>query len=325
MIAKASQAIAVVATAFHAASTAAKSDARSLDAQGSKSGRVFPDALVASLLLALEIGLESGPNHNMGKVSQREPISVETPNIRICIYGSNVQGSADFHVAETHTSTSKPLLLDKSKRRTLDFRLLQQESFKHDWRAQGWDDEENFPSLADTRTVQPYCCNSRDPAKALLHTSTAFLCFPDNTMSNRLIQHRVGGWLPQDQSVLERWLSKKIARAEARADEPFHPVIQEFQRFIEGDPVIYMGFHQMFEQVPDKLPYKNNPTRVRDYKLMLALFNDIITTAPAFEENDLVGFPINAILDWPMVQADVLRLVYLPYLSGVPLRPHHRS
>ena len=33
---------------------------------------------------------------------------------------------------------------------------------------------------------------------------------------------------------------------------------------------------------------------------MLQLFNNIIHTAPAFEQNDLIGFPINAILDWPM-------------------------
>ena len=34
--------------------------------------------------------------------------------------------------------------------------------------------------------------------------------------------------------------------------------------------------------------------------VMLELFNDIIKTAPEWEDNDLVGFPINAILDWPM-------------------------
>jgi phosphatidylserine decarboxylase len=33
---------------------------------------------------------------------------------------------------------------------------------------------------------------------------------------------------------------------------------------------------------------------------MLRLFNHIISTAPAYQEDDLVGFPINAILDWPM-------------------------
>jgi len=64
-----------------------------------------------------------------------------------------------------------------------------------------------------------------------------------------------------------------------------------------------MGFHQMFEQVPTKPPYNNDPTgkpQVRDYMTMLRLFDLIITTAPDFEQNDLVGFPINAILDWPM-------------------------
>ncbi|KAI9068100.1 hypothetical protein FKP32DRAFT_1672501 [Trametes sanguinea] len=64
-----------------------------------------------------------------------------------------------------------------------------------------------------------------------------------------------------------------------------------------------MGFHQMFEQVPTKPPYNEDPSgkpQVRDYKLMLRLFNHIIGTAPAYEDDDLVGFPINAILDWPM-------------------------
>jgi phosphatidylserine decarboxylase len=41
---------------------------------------------------------------------------------------------------------------------------------------------------------------------------------------------------------------------------PFHPVIEEFKDFIERDPGIYMGFHQMFEQVPKKPPYDQDPT-----------------------------------------------------------------
>lgn len=64
-----------------------------------------------------------------------------------------------------------------------------------------------------------------------------------------------------------------------------------------------MGFHQMFEQVPFKPPYNNDPTgkpQVRNYMEMLGLFDLIIVSAPDFEDNDLVGFPINAILDWPM-------------------------
>ncbi|KAI8998588.1 Phophatidylserine decarboxylase-domain-containing protein [Trametes punicea] len=120
-----------------------------------------------------------------------------------------------------------------------------------------------------------------------------------------IIEHRVGGWLPRDHDILRKWLDRKIAHVEhpSRRDEPLHPVIQEFQRFIETNPAIYMGFHQMFEQVPDKPPYSNDPTgkpQVRDYKLMLKLFNHAIGTAPAYEDDGLVGFPISAVLDWPM-------------------------
>ncbi|PBK88081.1 phosphatidylserine decarboxylase-like protein [Armillaria gallica] len=120
------------------------------------------------------------------------------------------------------------------------------------------------------------------------------------------VEHRVGGWLPRDQRVVECWLTKRIAQCSVQTQHS-HPVIQEFQTLIEQDAEIYMGFHQMFEQVPTKPPYNNDPTgkpQVRDYMTMLALFNKVINEAPGFDESEyevgLVGFPINAILDWPM-------------------------
>ncbi|KAJ2972414.1 hypothetical protein NUW54_g12272 [Trametes sanguinea] len=127
---------------------------------------------------------------------------------------------------------------------------------------------------------------------------------PDKGMS----QHHGGpyyGKHPARTSTNIGWLDKKIAYVEDPAcrDVPLHRAISEFQEFIEKDAVIYMGFHQMFEQVPNKPPYNRDPTgkpQVRDYKLMLKLFNHIISTAPAFEDHEFVGFPINAILDWPM-------------------------
>ncbi|KAK0440467.1 phosphatidylserine decarboxylase-like protein [Desarmillaria tabescens] len=121
-----------------------------------------------------------------------------------------------------------------------------------------------------------------------------------------LVRHRIGGWLPRDHRILQRWLAKKIAQVDANP-QPFQPVIQEFQNLIESNADIYMDFHQMFNQVPTKPPYDKDPTgkpQVRDYMNMLALFNQVITEAPDFEEASydvgLVGFPINAILDWPM-------------------------
>ncbi|KAL9105079.1 MAG: hypothetical protein Q9187_008829, partial [Circinaria calcarea] len=63
----------------------------------------------------------------------------------------------------------------------------------------------------------------------------------------------------------------------------------------------------MFEQIPQKPPYNIDPSgtkQVRDYHHMLELFNVIIKSAPEWNEVSygvgFVGFPINAILDWPM-------------------------
>jgi phosphatidylserine decarboxylase len=113
---------------------------------------------------------------------------------------------------------------------------------------------------------------------------------------------RYGKWLPEDPQVIKDWLAKLIEEVTSR-DQPLHPVIEEFRELIEGDAQIYMLFHQMFNEVPTKPPYNRDPMgqpQVRNYKLMLKLFNHIMTSAPEFSEKALVGFPINAILDWPM-------------------------
>jgi phosphatidylserine decarboxylase len=79
--------------------------------------------------------------------------------------------------------------------------------------------------------------------------------------NHHLVHHRVGGWLPRDQRVLEAWIEKKIEQASRSKPEDFHPVIKEFQCLIEEDPEIWMAFHQMFEQVPKKPPYIDDPTK----------------------------------------------------------------
>lgn len=82
-----------------------------------------------------------------------------------------------------------------------------------------------------------------------------------------------------------------------------HPVVKDFKVTIDTDPELNMFFHQMFNQVPLKPPYNENPAgkpQVRNYHLMLRLINAIMTKAPEYNSTGVVGFPINAILDWPM-------------------------
>jgi phosphatidylserine decarboxylase len=81
------------------------------------------------------------------------------------------------------------------------------------------------------------------------------------------------------------------------------PVIEELKALIEDDPELYMLFTQMFDQVPGKPPYLEDPVgkpAVHDYREMLQLMNRILTQAPEFNKTGLVGFPINAILNWAM-------------------------
>ena len=74
-----------------------------------------------------------------------------------------------------------------------------------------------------------------------------------------LIFHRLGGWLPHNHTTLATWIDKRTVQCDVEP-EPFLPVIRDFQNLIEGDAQIYMGFNQMFEQVPTKSPYNEDPT-----------------------------------------------------------------
>ncbi|KAI0331119.1 phosphatidylserine decarboxylase-like protein [Cubamyces sp. BRFM 1775] len=119
------------------------------------------------------------------------------------------------------------------------------------------------------------------------------------------IERQPYGWLSRDGGVVRKWLDDMIAFVQhpLRMNAALHPVILEFKAFIENDPAIYMGFHQMFEQVPYKPPFNKDPSgksQVRSYMMMLRLFDHVIRTAPGYELGDYVGFPINAILLWPM-------------------------
>lgn len=120
--------------------------------------------------------------------------------------------------------------------------------------------------------------------------------------TKKTVPYRVGKWLPADREVLNAWMEDLI-RETKQSDAELLPEIAELKDLIERDPELYMYFNQMFEQVPQSAKFKNDPTgrpQIRDYHHMLQLINHVMTQAPEFSESGLVGFPINAILDWPM-------------------------
>ncbi len=121
-------------------------------------------------------------------------------------------------------------------------------------------------------------------------------------IATTIYPYRVGQWLPSDQKIINQWVNKRIQETDKDV-RPLLPVIQELKNLIESDPELIMLFTQMFEQIPATPGFMNDPTgkpQIKDYQHMLKVLNQIITSAPEFNKTGLVGFPINAILNWPM-------------------------
>jgi phosphatidylserine decarboxylase len=109
---------------------------------------------------------------------------------------------------------------------------------------------------------------------------------------------RRAGWLPQDHGDLECWLTSHRERVKTKGVQvALHPVLAEFQRLIDTDPVVRMYIHQMIEQVPRTKP--NRKRHLHSVEQMLHLINEVLTMAPEFGENPVV-LPLCAIFDWTM-------------------------
>ncbi len=105
--------------------------------------------------------------------------------------------------------------------------------------------------------------------------------------------------MPKDQDELEAWLAGHRERVEARGEDiALHPVILEFQRLIDTDPVVRMYMSEMIAQVPHAKRYRKR--HLQSVPQLLRLINEVLTMAPEFGEDSMVATPLAAILDWTM-------------------------
>ncbi|KAJ5730923.1 uncharacterized protein N7483_005431 [Penicillium malachiteum] len=116
----------------------------------------------------------------------------------------------------------------------------------------------------------------------------------------------MGNWMPANHEAHREWLGGVIKEADSN-DKELHPVIQEFKTLIETNTRVYLLLEGMFKEVPNKKPYRQDPTghpEIRGYNHFLQVLNHLLTTAPSWTDKahrvGLVGLPINAVLDWPM-------------------------
>ena len=118
----------------------------------------------------------------------------------------------------------------------------------------------------------------------------------------RANKRRVGGWLSSDPEILRKWIVKVQSKPVASPDDYIQP-IKDLQDLVANTPSLRVTTQVMFIEA-----YTSGieSSYVTSWPQFLGLLNNIMTTAPEFivdssgEAQGLVGFPINALLDWPM-------------------------
>ncbi len=125
--------------------------------------------------------------------------------------------------------------------------------------------------------------------------------------------HRLGGWLPPTHQQVDGWI-RRLKSEVAQRPRDLVPPIEEFREMVYGDRVLHATMAAMFAEA--YLRKRKTPLgspEVRTFEEFLELLNAIMTMAPEFYECEqrtngkpelepcgLIGFPINALLDWPM-------------------------
>ena len=119
-------------------------------------------------------------------------------------------------------------------------------------------------------------------------------------------KRRLGGWLPGNHHLLRNWYQKILAKPMAKPEEYIEP-IKNLQDLVANSHALQATTQVMFTEALALHP--DDPTKapaVTSWTQFLGLLNNIMTTAPEFiidadgNAQGLVGFPINALLDWPM-------------------------
>ncbi len=128
-------------------------------------------------------------------------------------------------------------------------------------------------------------------------------------MANNHEMLKVAGWLPQNPSKQVAWVNSLIAKVEAKnaeEDSYDHKEVAELRKLLDEDAILHMLASKMVSQAykyDEKDPY--GKPEVKNYKMMLRLIDYIMNTAPEYMQESaqgrgLIGFPINAVLDWCM-------------------------
>ncbi|SMY33280.1 phosphatidylserine decarboxylase family protein [Photobacterium andalusiense] len=120
-----------------------------------------------------------------------------------------------------------------------------------------------------------------------------------------------GNWLPKNKAHVAAWIKDLKTRTHLTSHSIAQP-IADFKELVENDPVLLRLSQDMFTEAKSHKELTPLETsEVNSFDEFLVLLNHIMTQAPectefldpktgALEPCGLIGFPINALLDWPM-------------------------
>ena len=129
----------------------------------------------------------------------------------------------------------------------------------------------------------------------------------NEAVETRLNKSRPGGWVPRDSAHIARWI-RRMKHYVANQPGELVPPIAELRDLVNADPWLHSQAEAMFKEAwRHKHLTPLGQVEVRSFEEFLRLLNGIMTTAPeayqdipTHEPSGLIGFPINALLDWPM-------------------------
>lgn len=125
----------------------------------------------------------------------------------------------------------------------------------------------------------------------------------------------LGRWLPSNRKIIAQWVAQRAEEAREVADMklfdggvPLNPSLAAFQKIVVGSPYLLKLANDMFTEASSNYPKDPVGNRaIRSFSEFIAVVGLIIQSGPEFFNEaepetamSYIGFPINALLDWPM-------------------------
>jgi phosphatidylserine decarboxylase len=125
------------------------------------------------------------------------------------------------------------------------------------------------------------------------------------------VKPRHGDWLPADERVLVAFRHGLAEHSRARGKQALTPVVQALYDTVEDEPLLRMHLTQSIRQALAR----NYDLGYVDIAGLMASIDAVMTYSPPFSTSELVGCPINALLDWPMCMPSGFAFFQFPQVN----------